>query len=256
MGQLENLKAGIPVALGERKRIEDIYRLAGKTGSLGFSLVNHANLLTQLGRGLTPPPNWTNSNGRNHTGADAYVGRRPLRQVRARTSTHHHGPFEAVAAPAEQAQVEARTKGTSASHLAVSAALMARILAEHAAARLGRSRLPRRPSRRGRTKRHRQGRGLRWPIGSAQTLLLRKDPERAAAVALAALSRPWRGREARIALAAGLGSGPALAAKDTPRSATIRASAKAALDELRTTWDATFLTTYLARANLVGMSDR
>jgi len=187
---------------------------------------------------------------------DAFVGRRPWGRL-ARALLHTtQGRYDAVAAPAEQAQIEARSKGATASTSLVSAALTARVLAEYAAARLGRSRVPvatialwpaeaKSPSTR-----------LDVSYWAAHTLLVRKDPERAAVVALAALADPAAAPRPELRWRLGAVAARALAAQDPARSATIRASAKAALDELRTTWDAASLKTYLSRADLVGLSDR
>jgi tetratricopeptide (TPR) repeat protein len=253
VSQLEGL-GQLPAALRDRERAEGIYRSQNNHASLAFSLVNHANLLSRLGRGTEALTFLDELERQIAAGADAYLSRKgPAAVARAFAATTT-GRWDVAASAANSVLAEAREQG--ARPVSASVLLSAQLLGEHAAARLGRSRVA-------------IATIAAWPgegtsagarrdaaYWAAQTLLLRKAAAEAAGVALAAMGDSGvAGRpdmEWQLASVAAL----ALSHTDPARSATIRASANSALDTLRKTWDRESLALYLARADFAGFASR
>jgi tetratricopeptide (TPR) repeat protein len=252
-GQLEIL-GRFPDALRERERVEAIYRAQGNLRNLPYSLVNHANLLSRLGRGREALPIIEELEKQIAAGAQAYQSRRTPTKLARAYSAVTTGDFAAVSEPAAEAQVEARSAGAGSS--AVQNSWVARALDEYAAARQGRRgldapALAALPDKASST----AGR-LDLAYWAAQSLMQRGDFQRAADVALTALALPGAAKRPELHWRVTSVAAAALSRFDSARSATIRAAANAALDELRKTWDPQALATYLARADLVGLSTR
>jgi hypothetical protein len=247
VGQLESL-GQLPGALRDRERAEGIYRSHDNHGSLAYSLVNHANLLSKLGRGGEAVAFLDELDRQIAAGADVYVGRRTPALLARALAANTTGQFALVAPPTDALQVDARKPGAAAS--AVSAGLHAKAMAEYALARRGISRTDIRDLASWPAQATSAGARRDVAYWVAQTLLLRKAPAPAAEVAQAALADLGTSTKPEMRWQLASVAALALAQLDLPESATMRASANAALEELRKTWDPTSLASYLARADL------
>lgn len=243
---LENLagvraaQGRLPEALAARERTERIHRTQGDHFSLPFDLVNHAELLVRLGRGVDAEVRLAEIEAGIASGQEAYAGRRRrvamVRALRAATEGRDAAVLEHASAAIGTGDV------TRDSTSLVSAALAA-----YARARLGR-----RPSAVD-TSLARQDVGtpalreVRYWL--ARSCVARAQVDEALALVESAMEAvPVRqNAELRWRLAA---TALMAARDDTARSARWREVATAGLAELRRAWTTPHADGYVSRADL------
>lgn len=243
-GQAERL-GQLPEALAVRERLERLHRDGQDQALLAFDLVNRADLLIRLGRGAEADDALAEVERAIAAGRKDYESRRPrmavLRALQA-TMQGRFGQVEALALPV--AGADAPRPGDT--------ALVARVLVEHARARLGRSRadvtvmagwpgLAASPA---------TGRELAYWV--AETLLARGRADLARRVSSDAWSAPAAGNNLELrwrlaAVAAKAGGGP-----PGSTDASMRTAARTDLQSLLTQW-AVHGQAYSSRADVAAL---
>lgn len=227
-------------ALALRERLEKIHRDRSDHGSLAFDLVNRADLLIRLGRGADAEVALGEVERAIAEGRQDYQSRIPkvslMRALRA-SIEGHYGDVEALARAVVDASAGRPSDNT----------LFANLLAEHARARLGRSRLdvneiaawPKQAST--------PALGREMTYWAARTLIQRRSLELARRISQEAwAAAPAAGNlELRWRLAALMAQIPA-------SSVTMRTSASDELQKLLGQWAGDGVT-YIARPDLAAL---
>jgi tetratricopeptide (TPR) repeat protein/predicted Ser/Thr protein kinase len=256
-GQLTSL-GRLPEALADRERMERIHRTQKDLVSLPYDLTNRAELLIRLGRGPEAEAALDEVDRAIASGLESYRAYRAtvalLRALRASVDRRFKDVVALVPSAATASTGPATSTGATGSGRPTSSeedtALFARVLAEHARAELGQSRVP-------------VAALSHWPEETsspvlrrelaywvADTLVARGDEGQAAIVAAPALSAvggqdnlEWRWR---LEAAVSRGRHDAVAAD----GATMASHASADLQRLSDLWRGA-ATAYLARPDLV-----
>jgi tetratricopeptide (TPR) repeat protein len=232
-GQSERL-GQLPAALAFRERLEKIHRDTNDLALLAFDYVNRADLLVRLGRGDDAEAALAEVDRAIAGGRQDYRGRLPKMSLIRALRASIEGRYAAV-------EALARVTINAAAGRPSDNALFARLLTEHARARLGRSRVDVAEIAAWPTQASSPALGREMAYWASLTLLERRRPDLAEQVAHTAWAAPpakdnvelrWR-----------------LAALESPSSATMRTSARDDLQSLIGTW-AAHSPTYLARPDL------
>jgi tetratricopeptide (TPR) repeat protein len=243
-GQAERL-GQLPEALAVRERLEQLHRDTQDHALLAFDLVNRADLLIRLGRGAEADDALAEVERAIAAGRKDYESRRPRMAVLRALQASVQGRFGDVEALAlSVAGGDAPRPGDT--------ALVARVLVEHARARLGRSRAdvaviagwP------GQATSPATGRELAYWV--AETLLARGRADLARRVSSEALSAPAAGTNLELrwrlaAVAAKAGGGPS-----DSTDASMRTDARTDLQSLLTQWAAQGQS-YASRADVAAL---
>jgi len=224
-GQTTRL-GSLPEALAIRERLEKISRAGNDHNTLGYDLVNRAELLIRLGRGEEGEALLDEVDQAIAAGRTAYTGRaRRVALMRALRASIE-GRFGEV----EGFVRLASEPGAAPTGLAL-------VLAEHARARLGRSRAPVEEIAAWPSQASAPALGRELTYWVAQTLILRRTPEAALKVIQAALDAPpaRTNLELRWRLEA-LAAQSAISAPGSGAGATMRTSARDDLQTLLRQW--------------------